>query len=46
MVLLSDLHIGVFIVAGYIRKLVCQINSLFPGMVIIVGDIFDNGYAE
>lgn len=46
MVLLSDLHIGVFVGAAYIRKAVCRINSLSPDMVVIAGDIFDNGYAE
>ena len=46
MVLLSDLHIGVFVGAGYIRKVVDRVNSLSPDMVVITGDLFDNGYAE
>ena len=46
MVLLSDLHIGVFVGAGYIRKVVSRVNSLSPDMVVIAGDSFDNGYAE
>ena len=45
-VLLSDLHIGVFVGAGYIRKVVRRVNSLSPDMVVIAGDIFDNGFAE
>ncbi len=46
MVLLSDLHIGVFVGAGYIRKVVDRVNSLSPDMIVITGDLFDNGYAE
>lgn len=45
-VLLSDLHIGVFVGAGYIGKVVKRVNSLSPDIVVITGDIFDNGYAE
>lgn len=46
MILLSDLHIGIYVGAKYIRNVVRRINSLSPDMVVITGDIFDNGYAE
>lgn len=46
MVLLSDLHIGVFVGPGYIQKVVSQVNALSPDIVVIAGDIFDNGYVE
>ncbi len=46
MVLLSDLHIGAFIGAGYIQTIVNRVNRLSPDMVVIAGDIFNNGYAE
>lgn len=45
-VLLSDLHIGIYVSAGYIKNLVRRINSLSPDMVVIAGDIFNNGSAE
>ncbi len=44
--LLSDLHLGVFVGAGYIEKVVRQVNSLSPDLVVITGDICNNGYAE
>ncbi|MGI5905419.1 MAG: metallophosphoesterase [Candidatus Pararuminococcus gallinarum] len=46
MILLSDLHIGAFVGLGYIKKVVEKVNSLSPDMVVITGDIFNNGYAE
>ena len=46
MILLSDLHIGAFVGLGYIKKVVDKVNSLSPDMVVITGDIFNNGYAE
>ena len=40
---LSDLHIGIFIGARYIEKVVQKINAAAPDMVVITGDIFNNG---
>lgn len=45
LVLLSDLHIGVFVGPHFIEKMVRQVNALTPDMVVIAGDVFDNGYA-
>lgn len=41
MVLLSDLHLGAFIGAGYVRQMVDQVARLKPDMVVITGDLFD-----
>lgn len=43
--LISDVHLGVFVGAVHIRKMVEKINNLNPDVVVIAGDIFngDNG---
>lgn len=40
-VLISDLHLGAFVGASHIEKLVDRINELSPDLVAITGDIFD-----
>ena len=42
-VLLSDLHIGIFIGAGYLERVAAAVNRLEPELVVISGDLFD-GY--
>ena len=46
--LISDIHLGVFVGAVHIRKMVEKINSLNPDIVVIAGDIFngDNGLLD
>ena len=46
--LVSDIHLGVFVGAVHIRKMVEKINSLNPDIVVIAGDIFngDNALLE
>ena len=41
LVLLSDLHIGVFVGEKELQKIADRVNSLKPDMVVISGDIFD-----
>lgn len=43
LVLLSDLHIGIFIGAGYLERVAAAVNRLEPELVVISGDLFD-GY--
>lgn len=43
MVLLSDLHIGMFISAPYLERVARRVNALEPDLIVISGDIFD-GY--
>lgn len=47
-VLISDLHLGVFVGVNHVRKMVDKINGLNPDIVVIAGDIFngDNGLLE
>lgn len=40
-VLLSDLHIGIYIGEAYLKHVVDQVNHLAPDMVILAGDLFD-----
>ena len=40
-VLLSDLHIGVFIGADYLEKAAAEVNRVQPEIVVIAGDLFD-----
>lgn len=40
-VLLSDLHIGVFIGPRYLERVVKEVNCLEPELVVIAGDLFD-----
>lgn len=40
-VLLSDLHLGVFVDSGHIRKTVDIINRIRPDVVFLAGDILD-----
>ena len=42
-VLLSDLHIGLFVGTRHIAKMVDEVNGLHPELVVIAGDIFNNG---
>lgn len=42
-VLLSDLHIGLFVTPAYIERVVERVNALLPDIVLISGDLFD-GY--
>lgn len=46
--LISDIHLGVFVGANHIRKMVEKINGLNPDIVVIAGDIFngDNGLLD
>lgn len=39
--LVSDIHLGLFIGAKHIKRMVSVINSLHPDIVVIAGDIFD-----
>ncbi|MEG1931254.1 MAG: metallophosphoesterase [Anaerovorax sp.] len=41
MVLLSDIHLGSCIGAGYISRMVESVNALQPDMVVISGDTFN-----
>lgn len=43
MVLLSDLHIGYYVGAKHIRKVVDAVNGLHPDVVVISGDIINAG---
>ena len=43
LVLLSDLHIGIFIGTGYLERVAAAVNRLEPELVVISGDLFD-GY--
>lgn len=40
--LISDLHLGAFVGADHIRKIVATINSVHPDLVIIAGDLIDD----
>ena len=42
-VLLSDLHVGLFIGSRYLDRVVRRVNQLHPDLVLIAGDLFD-GY--
>lgn len=42
MVLLSDLHLGNFVRADYVKRVVDQVEQLAPDMVVISGDLFDS----
>lgn len=42
-VLLSDLHIGIFIGTSYLKKVVECVNRMKPDLIVISGDILD-GY--
>ena len=41
MVLLSDIHLGSCIGAGYISRMVESVNALQPDMIVIAGDTFN-----
>ena len=41
LVLLSDLHIGLFIGEVYLSRLTAAVNRLSPELVVISGDVFD-----
>lgn len=43
MVLISDLHMGVYVGPQHVRRVVEAVNSLSPDMIVISGDIFDVG---
>lgn len=43
-VMISDLHLGAINSENRLKKIVSEINSLNPDLVLIVGDIFDNDY--
>ena len=43
-VMISDLHLGAVSSENRLKKIVSEINSLNPDLVLIVGDIFDNDY--
>ncbi len=43
--LISDIHLGVFVGANHIRKMVAKINSLSSDIVVIAGDIFNGDNA-
>lgn len=40
-VLLSDIHLGVFVGEKHISRIVRKVNELLPDLVVISGDIFD-----
>ncbi len=42
-VLLSDLHIGIFVNTAYLEKVTDAVNQMTPDLIVISGDIFD-GY--
>lgn len=45
-VLLSDLHMGLFIGKTHIEKMVRRVNEIEPDFVVIAGDLFNNGSVE
>lgn len=40
-VLIADLHLGLLVGRGRLEKLVTEVNSLAPDMVVLAGDILD-----
>lgn len=38
---LSDVHLGAIHGAGFLRRVVSQVNTLHPDLVLITGDLFD-----
>lgn len=40
-VMISDIHMGIFVREKHIAKIVQKINTLLPDVVVISGDIFD-----
>ena len=45
-VLLSDLHIGAFINAAYLQRVVQRIETLSPDLIVIAGDLFDGSLPD
>lgn len=41
LVMVSDIHMGVFVRERHIGKMVTRINALSPDLVVIAGDLFD-----
>ena len=43
---LSDVHLGVIYGTGFLRRIVGQVNSLEPDLILITGDLFDGMAGE
>ncbi len=46
LVLISDLHLGSLLGAGWLQKVIHQINQLKPDLIAIAGDLADHHYGR
>ena len=40
--LLSDIHLGAFVGANYVRRIVETVNAIHPDLIVIAGDLIDD----